>query len=80
MKIAHKYKKTKKDEKSYYELCFKQIAINRQQQDRFIGTLMLLAYEGCITDGRARELAQMDIYEWRKECARMMRQVDQEPT
>jgi hypothetical protein len=65
--------KPKKDERSYYDLAVKQIDINRKQRDQFIGTLMLLAYDGCISDGRARELIDMDIYQWRKECARIMR-------
>ena len=40
--------------------------------DKLIGTLMLLAYEGCISDSRARELIGMDIYKWREECARVL--------
>lgn len=40
--------------------------------DKHIGTLMLLAYEGCISDSRARELIGMDIHTWRKECARIL--------
>lgn len=38
---------------------------NRQWRDRFVGTLMMLAYDRCISDSRARELVNMDIYEWR---------------
>lgn len=63
---------TKLPERSYYTLCHEMIAKNTKQRDQFIGTLMLLAYDGCISDGRARELIGMDIYEWRKECARIM--------
>jgi hypothetical protein len=40
--------------------------------DKLIGTLMLLAYEGCISDSRARELIGMEIHKWREECARVM--------
>lgn len=38
---------------------------NRQWRDRFVGTLMLLSHDGCISDSRARELIGMNIYEWR---------------
>ena len=49
--------------------------------DKHIGTLMLLAYEGCISDSRARELIGMDIHKWRSECKRIMEKyIDEEPT
>ncbi len=73
-------KNPKKDERSYYALAIKQIDINRKQRDQFIGTMMLLVYDGCISDGRARELIGMDIYEWRRECNRVLKAYDQEPS
>lgn len=47
--------------------------------DKHIGTLMLLAYEGCISDSRARELIGMDIHKWREECARVLSPVTTKP-
>jgi|GEM_PF-4233170 hypothetical protein len=46
-------------------LVYKLIDENRQWRDRYVGTLMMLAYDGCISDSRAREIIGMDIYQWR---------------
>ncbi len=52
-------------EKSLRDLCYKLIMENQQWRDRHIGTLMMLSYDGCISDGRAREIAGMKLHEWR---------------
>lgn len=56
---------------------FQSISANGRLRDQFIGTLMLLAFDGCISEGRARELAQIDIYKWREELNRILQ--NQEP-
>jgi hypothetical protein len=43
----------------------------RETRERFIGTLMLLAYDEIISNDRARELAGMDHVTWRTEMRRM---------
>lgn len=47
------------------DLIYKLIDENRQWRDRYVGTLMMLAYDGCISDSRAREIIGMNIYQWR---------------
>ena len=63
----------KKQSRDYYNLSMKLIDDNRKLRDQFIGTLMLLAYDGCISEGRARELAGIDVYQWREELRRILK-------
>ncbi len=48
------------------DLIYKLTAENQHWRDRYVGTLMMLAYDEVITDSRARELIGMDIYAWRR--------------
>lgn len=74
-----KPKPTRKGERSYYTLAMEQIAAKERLRDKFVGALMVLVYDGVITDARARELIAMDIYTWRREMARVSRKFEQEP-
>lgn len=49
----------------------------QQARDRFVGTLMMLVHDGIISDGRARELIEMDIHAWRTECLRVMNRCEE---
>jgi len=52
-------------EESMRDLAYKLILKDKQWRDRYVGTLMMLAFDGCISDSRARELAEMSIGQWR---------------
>ena len=67
----------KKDEKvseneTFRTAYFKEVKRGNELADKHIGTLMLLVYEGCISDSRARELIGMSLEEWRFECGRVI--------
>ena len=73
MKTKRKTPDYKQQSASYYKLATKIIDDNRKLRDQFIGTLMLLAYDGCISEGRACELAGIDVYQWREELRRILK-------
>ena len=58
---------------------FKEVKRGNELADKHIGTLMLLVYEGCISDSRARELIGMSLEEWRSECGRVIGSPADEP-
>lgn len=43
----------------------------RAERDRAVGAVLLMAYEGHISEGRARELLGMDVWQQRAEFARI---------
>jgi hypothetical protein len=57
---------------TFREAFLAEVRRRNELADKLVGTLMLLSYEGCISDSRARELIGMDIHKWREECARVL--------
>lgn len=52
------------------------ITESRQWQDKCIGTMFLLSYMGCISEGRAAEILQASISDWRKMVRRVMERLE----
>ena len=48
----------------------------RSDRDRAVGAVLLLAYDGVISDSRARELLGMGIQRQRDEFRRIMQKID----
>ena len=63
-------------EESLHNLCYDLIRKDKQWRDRYVGTLMMLAFDGSISDSRARELAEMGINKWRDTFKIMMKEAN----
>jgi len=63
-------------EDSLKELCYNLIVKDKAWRDRYVGTLMLLAHDGCISDSRAREIAGMTNNAWRDMFKLMVRELE----
>jgi hypothetical protein len=66
LRKSKKYHKEETEREKMRALCYKLISENREWRDRYVGTLMMLAYDECLSESRAREIIGLDIYEWRK--------------
>jgi hypothetical protein len=63
---SKKYHKEESEREKMRSLCYKLISENREWRDRYVGTLMMLSHDGCISESRAREIIGMNIFEWRQ--------------